>query len=1025
MGDPVRILIALLLALAFVSAPAFAQREPVIAPAPEWVEAVPILDPNPAQRDRPFQILLLSTQSRYDGDQQDHFVENAILIQTPQGLQGAGNVTLAWQPDQSDLIVHKVHIIRGGQVIDLLANGQTFTVLRRENNLETAMLDGVLTAVLQPEGLAVGDIVNIAYTLHRRPGTIALRGENFFASVHGMPVRQLLIRQVWAPGTEMRWHGTDLYRDARTRATRYGTELVVDRRDAEGPEPPVGAPARFQLPARLEISGWRDWNEISRAFAPLYARASELSPNSPLQAQIDRVAAASTDPRARTLAALRLVQDEVRYLALTMGEGNFLPATADQTWTRRYGDCKGKTALLLALLRGLGVEAEPVVVNSRFGDMLSERLPQTSAFDHVIVRARIDGVSYWLDGTRSGDRAIEDLRGDLFAWGLPLRAAGAELEAIPLPTLAQPNWQADVTYDASQGFADRVPAHVELTARGQSAAVVRFGVAQVGREAFVRQLRESTDSSLPNGFEITSTDIRDDEASGSFTIILSGTGRLDMRRVPGLRLEQYKFDNTTIRWDPSIDRPDSQPRDAPYIFDYPYYSSSTETIILPNHGRGFTIDGGSFERTIAGARISRDVRIQDGRAVAHMALRRITREVPAGEMRAAVEPLRAIVDDNAWLRTPEGRTTERTEVSGPPARAMELIQRGATYLDDRNYALALADFDEAARLAPQWSNPAAFRAIALVLQGNVAEAETTLARAAALGAPEAQIDLGRGLIHLTRGELEQAATAFTSVLESGSAMPYARLQRATVYQRLGRLDEALEDLDALLAADPANFDALTAKATLLAFRNDADNAVAAADAALAAVPDPGVIMFRAEILQRVGRMDEARAEQARALAALDPATTEIAPEMRAAARGGLLQRAGQHEQAIAAYDEAIALQPNDARFLNNRCWARGISNIQLEAALADCDRAVALQPRGAGYLDSRALVRLRLGRVEEAISDENEALSIRPYFAEALFVRGVARIRNGDRPGGEADLALARRLSFDIDARYRDYGVTP
>src|SRR3546814_6282045 len=76
------------------------------------------------------------------------------------------------------------------------------------------------------------------------------------------------------------------------------------------------------------------------------------------------------------------------------------PATAEETWQRRYGDCKGKTALLLALLARLGIEAEAVLANNSGGDDgLDERLPNPGMFDHVLVRARIDGKTYWLDGT--------------------------------------------------------------------------------------------------------------------------------------------------------------------------------------------------------------------------------------------------------------------------------------------------------------------------------------------------------------------------------------------------------------------------------------------------------------------------------------------------------------------------------------------------------------------------------------------------------------------------------------------------
>lgn len=55
--------------------------------------------------------------------------------------------------------------------------------------------------------------------------------------------------------------------------------------------------------------------------------------------------------------ALDLVQQQVRYVYVGLGGGTYLPASADETWNRRYGDCKGKTALLLALLGELGIAA--------------------------------------------------------------------------------------------------------------------------------------------------------------------------------------------------------------------------------------------------------------------------------------------------------------------------------------------------------------------------------------------------------------------------------------------------------------------------------------------------------------------------------------------------------------------------------------------------------------------------------------------------------------------------------------------
>jgi hypothetical protein len=51
---------------------------------------------------------------------------------------------------------------------------------------------------------------------------------------------------------------------------------------------------------------------------------------------------------------------------------------------------------------------------------MNERLPSLAAFNHVIVRAIIDGKVYWLDGTRTGDKSgLDVLRPPPHRWALP------------------------------------------------------------------------------------------------------------------------------------------------------------------------------------------------------------------------------------------------------------------------------------------------------------------------------------------------------------------------------------------------------------------------------------------------------------------------------------------------------------------------------------------------------------------------------------------------------------------------------
>src|SRR3546814_8918916 len=96
---------------------------------------------------------------------------------------------------------------------------------------------------------------------------------------------------------------------------------------------PEDAPLRFRRPPGLEFSTFASWADLSRTIAPLYATAGTIKDGGTLAAEIDRIAARTSDPRARADAALRVVQNEVRYPYRGMENGNYVPQ-ADRKRTR-------------------------------------------------------------------------------------------------------------------------------------------------------------------------------------------------------------------------------------------------------------------------------------------------------------------------------------------------------------------------------------------------------------------------------------------------------------------------------------------------------------------------------------------------------------------------------------------------------------------------------------------------------------------------------------------------------------------
>src|SRR5688500_11361390 len=119
-----------------------------------------------------------------------------------------------------------------------------------------------------------------------------------------------------------------------------GTELLITNAAAQAPEPPEDPPARSMHDANCGRNGDRGWGEIRALRVRRNRNAGRLAPSSALKPEVDGIAAASTDPRNRAMLALRLVQDKIRHLALAMGEGGHVPASADETWSRKFGDCK-------------------------------------------------------------------------------------------------------------------------------------------------------------------------------------------------------------------------------------------------------------------------------------------------------------------------------------------------------------------------------------------------------------------------------------------------------------------------------------------------------------------------------------------------------------------------------------------------------------------------------------------------------------------------------------------------------------
>jgi hypothetical protein len=645
-----RLIVCSALAALVCAVPAFAADKPSFGPPPAWVD-VAAIPPPPSDDGAPaIQVLLDDHQTRLDPSGDTYYSRRVLRILKPEGLTQVKSVTVTWRPDAETITFHSLKIIRDGKTIDLLADPKAMLVLRREANLEQASLDGRITASRQVDGLQTGDLLDFAYTrVHADP---VLQGHSFdaerlaFAGVVGR-YRALVS---WPKGEAVQWKTTPGFGDPSLSDKDGRTLLALDKTDVLAPKAPVGAPLRFRRVGQLEVSSFQSWSEISKLMAPLYEKASQISPTSPIKAEAEAIAARTKDPRDRAFAALRLVEDKTRYFFLGMGDGGYVPANADDTWARRFGDCKAKTALLLALLKNLGLDAEPVLVNLGAGDGLDELPPALAAFNHVIVRVKINGQSYWLDGTRTDDKSPDAMLPPPHHWGLPVRPQGAPLEAIVQRQINVPTLETVTRLDASKGLDESASVQITLTTSGILANSMRANLARSPRADFERAFRQQF-ANFGGGTDIDQVTWRDDPARGLFIVELTGSTDMDWRTNQDLHQREYRVASGGVpRLFPK--REAGPNRDAPFAVPYPAFTRSRTEIILPASGKGFTVRGPSGTVQVGGYQIVSTSTLEGGVASFTVDQRSLTPEISAAEAQAANAAIRKLRDVDSLVRAP-------------------------------------------------------------------------------------------------------------------------------------------------------------------------------------------------------------------------------------------------------------------------------------------------------------------------------------------------------------------------------------
>jgi tetratricopeptide (TPR) repeat protein len=1024
-------------AMLAATSPALAAEALKFGPPAPWVVPQPIPPAFDKAKDTPVAILLHDQQTFLEAGKVTTYSALAFKIQKPEGL-AAGNLSIAWNPATDTVTVNRLEIRRGDQLIDVLKSGQTFTTMRRESNLELAMLNGVLTANIQPEGLQEGDVVVFATTTEEVDPVLKGHVEAIFAPWASSQIALAHARLLWPAQLALKIHQSGQL-PAAQQSSRGGTnsyELTL--RNVEPAIAPKGAPIRFQIGRMGEATDFRSWADAAKLMIPLYREAAVIPGSGPLRDEVEKIRKASGDPAVRAEQALQLVQQRIRYVALLMGQGGLVPAPAETTWSRRFGDCKAKTALLLGILHELGVEAEPIIVNPSLGDAIADRLPSIGLFNHVLVRAHIKNQTYFLDGTRTGDVLLSRVQVPDFGWGLPLVENAALVHLVPAPlTVAESERRIDI--DASSGIYAPAKVAIEEIYRGDGAVAFNHGYSQLSADQRTEFLRNLTKRYFDR-MTIESSAAQFDPVSGEMRVSTKGTAKLDWDD------NWFAVPAASLAYNPDFDRPAGPQSDAPIAVDYPSFETRKVTIKLPTGFPGLQSKlPAPVHETLAGIEYDRSVSRTGDVLTVDSSERSIAQEVPYKTATAAAARLKALNNDDVYLRVPPTYSATAQDLAAKsteqPASAQEYIDRGLLLLNAAKYDGAIADFSEALKLEPKNIWALADRAIARVWKRNFDQAAADLTAVEALDPTNPVLFRAKGLRAELQRDPKSAIEFYTRSLDRDPGNGFALMHRASSLQAQGKITEALRDLDALVSANPRNDSALAARAMIFgtlrrfdAADKDIDSALAINPKSFAAYEARGdvamlkgdaanaVVAYSRELELSPGN-ESALSNRASAYRALGQNELALAdadaglkarpgwPEMRVL-RANLFMRQGRRED-VEKEAELLEKENPDSEFAFVAAGKTYAALGQNDKALKAFDRAVAIRPLPYVYLN-RSQIRPKSDLVGR-VADLDAALKLDPDNQDVLAEKARLLTRSGDFTGA---LAVLDRLKVDPDDRY-------
>jgi hypothetical protein len=329
------------------------------------------------------------------GDQSEYCRRSKKII-SQAGVQNGSEISVSFDPSYEKLMFHSINIIRKGEILNRLQLSN-IKIIHQEKELANFIYNGILNAVIILEDVRQGDIIEYTYTIKGFNPVFKNKYAGEFSLDFSVPVYDVYYKLIVPAGRKLNIKNLN-------QAPQSSLSFVNGQQIYEWNKKNISplllqdyTPYWYDPYAQILVSEYNSWKEVNDWAMELFPGQKNLS--AALVSKINEIKRVHISNGERLKAALKFVQDDIRYMGIEMGENSHKPAAPSKVFAQRYGDCKEKSYLLCCMLNAMSIEASPVLINTDSKRSINVLLPAPTDFNHVTVRVKLDNVYYWFDPT--------------------------------------------------------------------------------------------------------------------------------------------------------------------------------------------------------------------------------------------------------------------------------------------------------------------------------------------------------------------------------------------------------------------------------------------------------------------------------------------------------------------------------------------------------------------------------------------------------------------------------------------------